>query len=107
MIRLSNYRYSLIKIKDLINNYQTLDYKKNINSDKIQNLNNKVIFKFDPVVPIYFGMYNNNRYIIDGIHRLEVYKNYKYLFEEKIPIVEITISHLDELKKYNVLINGK
>jgi ERCC4-related helicase len=95
----------LIKIKELINTYKIPQCQRTILEDRVQHLDNHIIFKFNPITPLYFVLFNNNRYIIDGLHRMEVYKKYNYLLEEKIPIVEIHASTLTELNNYFTLIN--
>lgn len=103
--KLNNIKYSLVKIKELINNYKIPQCQRTILTDRVQHLDNHIVFKFNPITPLYFVLLNNNRYIIDGLHRMEVYKKYNYLLEEKIPIVEIYASTLTELNTYFTLIN--
>jgi hypothetical protein len=103
--KLNNIKYSLIKIKELINTYKIPQCQRTILANRVQHLDNHIIFKFNPITPLYFVLFNNNRYIIDGLHRMEVYKKYNYLLEEKIPIVEIHASTLTELNNYFTLIN--
>jgi len=103
--KLNNIKYSLIKIKELINTYKIPQCQRTILANRVQHLDNHIIFKFNPITPLYFVLFNNNRYIIDGLHRMEVYKKYNYLLEEKIPIIEIYASTLTELNNYFTLIN--
>lgn len=103
--KLNNIKYSLVKIRELINTYKIPQCQRTILADRVQKLDNHIIFKFNPITPLYFVLYNNNRYIIDGLHRMEVYKKYNYLLEEKIPIVEIYAFTLTELNNYFTLIN--
>lgn len=103
--KFNNIKYSLVKIKDLINNYKIPDCQRSILLDRVNHLDNHIVFKFNPITPLYFVLYDNNRYIIDGLHRMEVYKKYNYLSEEKIPIVEIYTETINELNNYFTLIN--
>lgn len=103
--RVNNIKYSLIKIKDLINTYKIPVCQRQVLNDRVKHLDNQIVFKFNPITPIYFVLYKNERYLIDGLHRMEVYKKYNYLLEEKIPIVEIVSSSETELYNYFTLIN--
>lgn len=103
--KLNNIKYSLIKIKYLINTYKIPLCQRHILNNRVKYLDNQIIFKFNPITPIYFVLYKNERYLIDGLHRMEVYKKYNYLLEEKIPIVEILSSSEIELQYYFSLIN--
>jgi hypothetical protein len=103
--KLKNIKYSLVKIKELINTYKIPQCQRTILADRVKHLDNHIVFKFNPITPLYFVLFNNNRYIIDGLHRMEVYKKYNYLLEEKIPIIEIYASTLTELNNYFTLIN--
>ena len=71
----NNVRYSLIKVKDILNIYSIPKYSKKILKKNLNELNNKMIFKFQPITPLYFVLFQDQRYIIDGLHRLEIYKN--------------------------------
>lgn len=115
-----NNRYSLIKISDIITNYNfpfDKDFIKNnktknnsientIIENTIENLDKKIMIKFNPITPIYFTVYKNKRYVIDGIHRLECYKKNKYLHNHKIPIIDIYINEKKEIYEYYKLINN-
>lgn len=103
--KFNNVKYSLVKIKDLINNYNIPNCQRSVLLDRVNHLDNHIVFKFNPITPLYFVLYENKRYIIDGLHRMEVYKKYNYLLEEKIPIVEIYTKTLNELNNYFTLIN--
>jgi len=103
--KLNNIKYSVIKIKELINNYHIPQCQRSILKDRVKHLDNHIIFKFNPITPLYFVLFENKRYIIDGRHRMEVYKKYNYLLDEKVPIVEIYAESVQELNKYFTLIN--
>jgi hypothetical protein len=64
-----------------------------------------MFFSFKPITPLYFVLYNKTRYIIDGLHRLNVYKHNKIFYEEKIPIVEIFAEKESDIELYFKLIN--
>ena len=55
---------------------------------------------FNPIVPLYFCVYKNKRYIIDGQHRLNCYKNNENLLNKEIPIIDIYINNEDEKDYY-------
>ena len=103
--RINNIKYSLVKIKDILNTYKIPSCQRQILNDRVKHLDNQIVFKFNPITPIYFVLYQNNRYLIDGLHRMEVYKKYNYLLEEKIPIVEMLATCENELNNYFTLIN--
>ena len=103
--RINNIKYSLVKIKDILNTYKIPSCQRQVLNDRVKHLDNQIVFKFNPITPVYFVLYKNNRYLIDGLHRMEVYKKYNYLLEEKIPIVEILATCENELNNYFTLIN--
>jgi hypothetical protein len=103
--RFNNIKYSLVKIKDILNIYNVPNCQRIPLIDRIHKLENNIIFKFMPITPIYFVLYQNKKYVIDGLHRLEVYKKNKLFLEEKIPIVEILANNKDEIYNYFQLIN--
>ena len=103
--RNKNIKYSLVKIKDILNTYIIPSCQRQILTDRVNHLDKQIVFKFNPIAPLYFVLYNNKRYLIDGLHRMEVYQKYNYLLEEKIPIVEISALSENELYNYFTLIN--
>lgn len=100
-----NIKYSLIKIRDLINNYTIPKCQRKSLKSRIELLNNSMTFSFNPVTPLYFVLYKNEKYIIDGLHRLNVYKSNQSFLDKKIPIVEINVYQESEIEKYFKLIN--
>lgn len=103
--KFNNIKYSLVKIKDIINIYNIPKCQRNSILDRINYLDRMMFFKFMPITPIYFVIYRNQKYIIDGLHRLEVYKKNKVFLEEKIPIVEILANVEEDIYNYFKLIN--
>jgi hypothetical protein len=103
--KFNNIKYSLVKVKDIINIYTIPKCQRNSLLDRINYLDKTMFFKFMPITPIYFVIFKNNKYIIDGLHRLEVYKQNKIYLEEKIPIVEILANIEDDIYNYFKLIN--
>lgn len=98
-------KYSLIKIKDIVNKYKIPKFQRNVVHDRVNILSDNVFLNFNPITPIYFCVYENERYVIDGQHRLECYKSNTYLFNENIPIIDILIEKKEEMNVYFKLIN--
>jgi hypothetical protein len=98
-------QYSLIKIKEIINKYKIPKFQRNVVNDRVNILSDNVLSNFNPITPIYFCMYKNERYVIDGQHRLECYKSNTYLFNENIPIIDIFIEKKEDMDLYFKLIN--
>jgi hypothetical protein len=97
-------RYSLEIVNNLVNNYIIPNCQRPFDKDRIKLLNNNFKLNFNPVVPLYFCIYNNKRYIVDGNHRLECYKQ-SNLLDKKIPIIDIFVNKEDEIYYYFKLIN--
>ena len=68
-------KYSIIPIKQLINNYFIPKCQRSLDNDRLKILDINLTKYFNPIVPLYFCVYKNKRYIIDGQHRLNCYKN--------------------------------
>jgi hypothetical protein len=100
-----NIKYSLVKVKDIINIYTIPKCQRISLHDRIKHLDKHMFFSFKPITPIYFVLFNNKKYIIDGLHRLNVYKNNTRFLDEKIPIVEIQVHEEKEIDIYFKLIN--
>ncbi len=100
-------RYSLIKIGEIINHYYIPECQRTIIKERINTLNNSIIIKFDPITPLYFCVYKHKRYIIDGIHRLECYKDNKQLHNYNIPIIDIFTDKEEDIERYFILINDQ
>lgn len=98
-------KYSIIPIKQLINNYFIPKCQRSLDNDRLKVLDINLIKYFNPIVPLYFCVYKNKRYIIDGQHRLNCYKNNKNLVNEEIPIIDIYIDNEDKIDYYFRLIN--
>ena len=96
------------KISDIMKtNYQTPDCQRKMEEDRISVMKEKIIEKFSPITPIYFCLWNKERYVIDGQHRLEVYSKIKELYNKKIPIIEIAIDGKKEIYEYFLMINDQ
>lgn len=102
---LNNARYSLSKVRDIVNLDILLNYK-NVKSNKCNKLINNMIYKFQPINPLYFIIYKNRRYIIDGYKRLDIYKSNNIFKDYTIPIVEIIANNENEIQEYFNLINN-
>ena len=113
-------KYSLIPITNLIQingynintNYKIPKCQRSLDNNRIQELNENLIKKFNPVTPLYFCIYKNKRYIIDGQHRLNCYKKLlldknlnKIINNKEIPIIDIFINNENEIDYYFKLIN--
>lgn len=103
--RYKNAKYSLVKVKDIINNFKIPNCQRNSLISRINDLNKSMNFSFKPITPLYFVLFDDNKYIIDGLHRLNVYKQDLIFLEEKIPIVEILASNEKDIDYYFKLIN--
>jgi len=97
--------YSLEIVSNLINKYKIPKCQRPINKDRLTNLSNNVKIKFNPITPIYFCVYNNERWLIDGQHRIFAYSNDELIKKKKIPIIDIYINNEDEIFEYFKLIN--
>jgi len=102
-----NNRYSLVKIGDIINNYSIPNCQRHIKKERVKFLNDSIMMSFNPITPLYFCVYKNKRYIIDGSHRLECYKISKYLHDHSIPIIDIFTNDESDIYKYFTLINDQ
>ena len=100
-----NAKYSLVKVKDIIHNFKIPNCQRNSLISRIDDLNKSMNFSFKPITPLYFVLFDDNKYIIDGLHRLNVYKQDLIFLEEKIPIVEILASNEKDIDYYFKLIN--
>ena len=98
-------KYSIISTKELINNYFIPKCQRSLDNNRLKVLDINLIKYFNPIVPLYFCVYKNKRYIIDGQHRLNCYKNNEKLVNEEIPIIDIYIDNKDEIDYYFRLIN--
>jgi hypothetical protein len=101
----NNIKYSLVKVKDIINIYTIPKCQKLSLYDIIKYLDNNMFLSFNPITPLYFVLFQNKKYIIDGLHRLNVYKNNSIFLDEKIPVVEIQAHDEQDIEKYFNLIN--
>lgn len=99
--------FSYVKIGEIINHYHKPYCHKVINKERINYLSNKFINNFDPITPLYFCVYKHKRYIIDGAHRLECYKDNKYLHDYQIPIIDIFVKNEEDIYKYFMIINDQ
>lgn len=102
-----NNRYSLVKIGDIINNYSIPNCQRHIKKERVNFLNDSIMMSFNPITPLYFCVYKNKRYIIDGSHRLECYKISKYLHDHSIPIIDIFTNDESDIYNYFTLINDQ
>jgi len=98
-------KYSLEKIGNIINNYNIPTCQRSILKNRVDVLNDNILIKFNPITPIYFCMYKNKRYVIDGQHRLECYKNNKHLINSQIPIIDIFVDNKNDIYEYFKIIN--
>jgi len=97
-------KYSLEITGNLINNYIIPNCQRPIHPERLASLSNNIYLKFNPITPLYFCVYNNNRYIIDGQHRLLIYQKFN-LIDKKIPIIDIYIDKEEDIYEYFKLIN--
>jgi len=104
-LRYSHIRYNYEKINDILFNYKIVNINQTINPIKIKSIKNNVLVEFCPVNPIYMGQLKKENYILDGFHRLEVYKELNYLHEVCIPVINIECIDEYELKNYYKIIN--
>lgn len=100
-----NSKYSLIKIGNIINEYYIPNIQRNVINNRVDILSNNVLLKFNPITPLYFCIFENKRYVIDGQHRLECYKLNESLLNESIPIIDIIVNDREEINYYFKLIN--
>ncbi len=101
-----NIKYSLIKIDKLLLTHKNSKYISNIDRNKYNKLNNLMFINCQPITPIYFANIKDQIYILNGKHRFEIYKLNKNLYSNLlIPIVDIYLSDINQLNKYNNIIN--
>jgi hypothetical protein len=100
-----NVKYSLVKIKDIINKCAIPKCQRPSINDRINTLSEKMLFSFNPITPLYFVSFNETKYLIDGLHRMNIYKNNPSYLNHKIPIVEIQAHSESDIEKYFNLIN--
>lgn len=103
----SKIKYRLEKIKDIIKEYEIPKCQRHIDLERLNVMENKFKENFHPITPIYVCKFENKRWIIDGQHRLEFYKMYKELHNEKIPIVEIHTTSEEEVNDYFLIVNDQ
>lgn len=105
-------KYSVISLKQLFiinnnkieNNYYIPNCQRSLDKDRLSILNTNLTKDFNPITPLYFCVYKHKRYIIDGQHRLNCYKN-NNLLDNEIPIIDIYIEKEEEIDYYFKLIN--
>ena len=97
--------YSLELVSNLVNKYKIPKCQRPLDKNRLDALANNVKIKFNPITPVYFCVYNNERYIVDGNHRLTTYSNDELIKKRKIPIIDIYVNDEDEIFEYFKLIN--
>lgn len=97
--------YSLETVSNLINQFKIPKCQRPINKDRLNLLSDSIKIKFNPITPIYFCVYNNYRYLINGQHRMECYSNDELIKKRKIPIIDIYVNDEAEIFEYFKLIN--
>ena len=81
--------------------------QRDIENDRIQELREEFDQDFEPLTPIYFCVMNKQRYLIDGQHRLDIFrKNVKYA-NESIWVSEIEVENMEEMNKAFKIINNQ
>ena len=89
----NNIKYSLIKVNKLFNKYLIPKcYTENIR-------NNRNLLDINRSLPIHFVVYNNTKYIINGIEYLNIFNN------KKIPIIQIQADNITDIDFYFNSIN--
>ena len=61
--RYKNAKYSLVKVKDIINNFKIPNCQRNSLISRIDDLNKSMNFSFKPITPLYFVLFDDNKYI--------------------------------------------
>jgi hypothetical protein len=93
-------------IKNILK-YEKPQCQRNISEERLSVMEEKIKEHLNPVTPIYFCKLNRKRFVIDGQHRLEVYKKLKELHNEKICIVQIKVDNEQDIENYFQLINDQ
>ena len=64
-----------------------------------------VLNDFKPITPIYFCYYNGINFVIDGQHRLEIFKNDTTYLNKYVPVIKIKVQEEKEIYEMFKLIN--
>jgi hypothetical protein len=81
--------------------------QRNIEEDRITDLIIDFDKSFQPYVPIYFCIFEKQRYIVDGQHRLKIYSNYTKYHAYTIPVCDIYVDTLNEIQEIFEVINNR
>ena len=95
----------LEKIKNILN-YDIPPCQRPIDETHISILSEVLNNEFKPITPIYFCNYNNRNYVIDGQHRLQIFKNNNIYWNKENPIIKIKVQEPKEIYEMFQVINN-
>lgn len=97
------------RIKDILktNYIVPKTIQREIEEDRIQELIEDFDKEFQPFTPIYFCKFDGLRYLIDGQHRLEIFKKNSKYAKDYIWVSDIEISNEEEMNKVFKIINNQ
>lgn len=96
------------KIKDILklNYIVPTQFQRDVENDRLEELSKDFEDDFLPLTPIYFCILNKQRYLIDGQHRLEIYKKNNNYAKKEIWVSDIEVENKEEMKYVFKIINN-
>ncbi len=96
------------KIKNLVNlDVRQPSIQRSVLQERVQHLTEQFNHKFIPVVPLYFCIFKNTYYIIDGQHRFEVFKTMSDIWNYKVPCVFVKVEKYEDVEECFFVINDR
>lgn len=97
------------RIKDILKTNYIVPptIQRDVEEDRIEELSKDFEKDFQPLTPIYFCVFNKQRYLMDGQHRLEIYKKNSKYVKTYIWISEIEVDNEKEIKQVFKIINNQ
>ena len=97
------------KIKDIIKKGYVLpnQIQRDLEEDRVNDLTKDFEKDFQPYAPIYFCIYQKQRYVIDGQHRLTIFEKQQKYQDDYIWISEIQVDEFDDMKEIFRVVNNQ
>lgn len=97
------------RVKDILRKGFELptQIQRDLEEDRVVELKKDFDKDFQPYAPIYFCIFQKQRYVIDGQHRLQIFKTNNKYNDDKIWICDIQVEQFDEMKDIFRIINNQ
>ena len=97
------------KIKDILKRGFELpkQIQRDLEMDRVKDLLVDFEKNFNPCAPIYFCIFQKQRYVIDGQHRLKIFEDNKKYHNEIVWICDIQVIEFDDMKEIFRIINNQ